>query len=140
MADKPKFKAPKNPADAADRAYKLREERYALSRTVALYQEEETYLNNYLIDNLPKSDASGITGRVAHAEIKVKAVPQVNNWPLFYKHILKTKDFSLMQRRANNGAIEERWDAKMAVPGVGFLAYCYDTEGNVICVMEAEAK
>ena len=29
---------------------------------------------------------------------------------------------------------------KMAVPGIGWLAYCLDTEGNTFGVMEADEK
>jgi len=46
-------------------------------------------------------------------------------------------DATLAMIEPNGGKVMQ---PKMAVPGVGFLAYCYDTEGNVICVMEAEAK
>jgi predicted enzyme related to lactoylglutathione lyase len=29
---------------------------------------------------------------------------------------------------------------KMAIPGVGYLAYCSDTEGNIFGVMQADTK
>jgi uncharacterized protein len=29
---------------------------------------------------------------------------------------------------------------KMPIPGVGYLAYCSDTEGNIFGVMQADAK
>ena len=29
---------------------------------------------------------------------------------------------------------------KMAIPGIGWLAYCLDTEGNTFGVMEADEK
>jgi hypothetical protein len=113
-----KIVLPKSVAGAADKLYTLREQRYALQKKVTKLEEKEGVLREYLIDNLPKSDASGITGRIAHAEISKKPVPQVKDWPAFYKHILRTKDFSLMQRRLNEGAVKERWLAKKVVPGV----------------------
>lgn len=117
MADKT-IPLPKSVAGAADKLYTLREARYKLQAQVTKLEAEEGVLREYLIDNLPKSEASGITGRVARAEIVKKRVPQVKSWPDFYKHILRTKDFSLMQRRLNEGAVKERWDSKKVVPGV----------------------
>ena len=29
---------------------------------------------------------------------------------------------------------------KLPVPGVGWLAYCKDTEGNTFCIMEEDAS
>jgi uncharacterized protein len=34
---------------------------------------------------------------------------------------------------ANGGRVIER---RMVVPGVGYLAYCYDTEGNAFGMMQ----
>lgn len=108
----------KTPAAAADRWYEVREQRYALQKQVDALAAEESQLREFIINTLPKSQASGITGRVAHAEIKKKNIPQVKSWPLFYAHILKTKDFSFLQRRVSDKAVEERWAANKAVPGV----------------------
>jgi hypothetical protein len=115
----PKFKLPSSLAGAADKLYTLRAERLALQKEVDAMGEQESALREFIIQNLPKSQASGITGRIAHAEIEKKIIPQVNDWPAFYRHVLKTKDFSLMQRRLNDGAVKERWTANKAVPGVG---------------------
>lgn len=114
-----KFTLPKSLAGAADKLYEIRQARLALQKEVDAMEGRERQLREYLIDNLPKSQASGITGRIAHAEIETKVIPQVQDWDAFYKFILKTKDFSLMQRRLNDGAIKEHWEAKKVVPGVG---------------------
>lgn len=108
---------PKTLAAAADKLYTLREQRYALNKQVAALESQEAELRDHIIANLPKSEASGITGKVAHAEIVKKVIAQVKDWPTFYKHILKTKDFSLMQKRVNDGAVQEQWAAKKVVPG-----------------------
>jgi hypothetical protein len=114
-----KFVIPKSLALCADKLYEIRAARYAMQKEVDALAADEGLLREHLIANLPVSQASGITGRLAHVEIEKKTIPQVTDWPAFYKHILKTKDFSLMQRRVNDGAIKERWEAKKVVPGVG---------------------
>lgn len=112
-----KFVVPKTVAGAADKLYLLREERYELQRQVAALEAQESQLRDFIIDTLPKSEASGIAGKVARVSIVKKVIAQVNNWPKFYAHILKTKDFSLLQRRCAPVAIEEQWAAKKVVPG-----------------------
>jgi hypothetical protein len=50
--------------------------------------------------------------------VQTKVVPQVQDWPTLHKYILRTKDFSLLQRRLSESAIKERWDDSKKVPGV----------------------
>ena len=46
-------------------------------------------------------------------------------------------DESVETATANGGSIAL---PKMAVPGVGWLAYCKDTEGNIFGLMQADEK
>lgn len=109
---------PKTLGACADMLYELRDKRLALSRQVDEIKKQETAIANHLIDNLPKSDAKGVVGRVARAVVQTKIVAQVKDWEPFYAFIRKSKDFSLMQRRVNEAAVKERWEAGKAVPGV----------------------
>ena len=118
MATKPKpFALPKELGACADLLYKLKAEKAALAKQVAEIEEREKLLKDHVIATLPKS-STGVSGRTAHVRVVTKDVPRVEDWELFYKHILKTKDFSLLQRRPGEKAIEERWEAKKQVPGV----------------------
>jgi len=112
---------PKSFGACADRLFKLSEERAALNRKVEKIEEEEKAIKEHLIKNLPKDDSRGVLGKLAKAEIKTKHTPTVKDWDLLYKHILRTKDFSLMQRRVSDAAVKERWEAKKTVPGVDVL-------------------
>jgi hypothetical protein len=113
-----KFKHPKTIGACADRLYQLRQKRLEMQKAVDAVEAEERSLRSYVIEVLPKSNASGVAGKIARVTVITKTIPQVNDWPKFYKHILKTKQFELMQRRVADSAIQERWELGKKVPGV----------------------
>lgn len=117
MAKKP-FTMPKTLGACADLVFTLRQERLAAQKVVDEIGEREQAVKKHLIDNLPKSQAGGIAGRLARVSITTKTIAQVKDWDAFYKYVLKTKDMSLLQRRLGTAAVQERWDAKKPVPGV----------------------
>lgn len=114
----PPIKLPKTLAACADLYNSVRAARLAKEKEAAALQEQETFVKDYLIDMLPKSEATGVAGKTCRVLISEKVIPQVKNWEDYYKYILKTKDFSLLNRAANKKAIEERWEAGKVVPGV----------------------
>lgn len=118
MNEKPEFKLPKTLGAAADELYAVRQARLKLVKEVEAKQRHETFLSEYLIEQLPVSEAEGVTGKVAKATVLRSEVPQVEDWDRFYKYILKSKDFSLLQRRVGVEAVRERWANDKAVPGV----------------------
>ena len=113
------FKIPKSLALCADALYKTRQDRLELQRKADELKANETTLTEYIIDNLPKSDAGGVQGKFCRVSIVQKVIPQVENWDEFYKYIKKTGQFDLMQRRVADAAIKERWEDGKQVPGVG---------------------
>ena len=115
---KPKFKFPKALGACADRLFQVREERLKIQKQVELLASEESAIKEHLINTLPKSDASGVAGKLARVTIVTKQVPQVKDWDAFYKHVKKSGDFDLLQRRLTDSAIKERWEAGKEVPGV----------------------
>lgn len=120
MADKEVvYKFPKGLGACADKLYQLKQKRLDAQKIVDAIAAEESAYKAHIIDNLPKSDASGIAGKLARVTVITKDVPQVTDWDAFYKYIVKTKDFSLLQRRVGDAAIKERWENKKEVPGVG---------------------
>jgi hypothetical protein len=114
----PAFKIPKQLAVAGDLLYETRQKRLALQKEVDELQSQETQLKDYLIANLPKSQASGIAGKVARIKIETKDIPQVKDWDVFYKYVKRTGDFDLMQRRLSDTAVKARWENGKQVPGV----------------------
>jgi hypothetical protein len=112
------IKIPKSPAACADLLYSTREARYKLQHEINKMQDVEAALNEFFINQLPK-DSTGIAGRVARIQITQSAKPVVEDWDKFYSHLKKTGEFELMQRRVSEGAVQERWDSKKQIPGVG---------------------
>lgn len=105
------FVLPATPAACADLLYATREKRLALQRLAERHQELETALSEHFILTLPRSDATGISGRVARVQITIKAVPQVEDWDKLYAYIKKNGAWELLQRRLGEKAAQERLEA-----------------------------
>jgi len=119
---KPK-KPPRSLGACADRLLKLREEKSLIQRQLDTLDEERRTIENHLIENLPKSNAEGIMGKTAKAVVTSKVVASVKDWDKFYKYLLKSKDFSLMQRRVNDKSWRDQVEDGKKIPGVeGFNA------------------
>lgn len=112
------FKFPKEMGKCADMLYALREKRLAGQKVVDAVEDEEKALKEHIINNLPKSEASGILGKLAKVTVTNKLVPQVKDWEAFYAHIKKTNGFDLLNRALNKSAVEARYEAGKKVPGV----------------------
>lgn len=113
-----KYKFPPKMGACADKLYLLREKRLAMQKEVDAVEAEEKALKEHIIQTLPKSEASGVAGKVARVTVVSKTVPRVADWDKLYKFIKKTGSFDLLQRRLTDTAIQERWEAGKAVPGV----------------------
>jgi hypothetical protein len=111
-------KMPKSLGQCADALYNIRQLRLAKQKEVDELAQREAAYRQHLIDNLPKSDANGITGSVARATIVKEVQPRVADWDKLYAYIKKNNAFELLQRRVSAAAVEERWDADKQVPGV----------------------
>ena len=112
------FKFPKTIGACADKLYIIRQERLVQQKIVDALEEEEKALKEHIIATLPKSEAMGVAGKLARVTVVTKVVAQVKDWDAFYKYVLKTKSFDLLQRRLNDTAVKERWENKKTVAGV----------------------
>ena len=115
------LKIPKSLAAVADLYWETKERRLALDREAKVIAEDEALLKQHLIDNLPKSEATGISGKLCRISITQKNVPQVNDWDEFYTYVAKNRakgSFALLNRAVNAKAVTEIWDAGKEVPGV----------------------
>jgi hypothetical protein len=101
-----------------DALFKLREERRKLEAKSEKLKEKERGIEDKLIEEISSEDATGVVGKWAKATVHVKTIATVENWDVFYAHILKTKDFSFLNRAVGQAAVKERWEAKKVVPGV----------------------
>jgi hypothetical protein len=118
MATEVKYKFPKALGACADKLFELRNKRLVEQKKVDLIAAEESALREHIINTLPKSEASGVAGKLARVTVVTKSVPQVKDWAAFYKYVKKTGSFDLMQKRLTDTAIKERWEAGKEIPGV----------------------
>lgn len=117
------LKVPKTFGGMADALYETRLRRLNLQKEVDALAAFETKLKDKLIEEMPKKDSTGASGKLARAQIVQEPQPVVEDWEELYKHIKKKGEFDLLNRAANRTAIKARWDAGKVVPGVGqFMA------------------
>lgn len=112
---------PKSLASCADMLYEMERKRYILQAEVEAMKKTETVIREHLINNLPKSDALGIAGKVARATIKEKEIVELigsetDRFEKVYDYILKNGRrnpgvWSLLQRRLGDAAAKELIDA-----------------------------
>lgn len=115
---KPKYKFPKAMGACADKLFELRNKRLAMQKEVDAIEAEEKAFKEHIIQTLPKSEASGVTGKLCRVTVVKKEVPQVKDWDAFWKGFNKSKDCDLLQRSISKAAIEARWEAGKKVAGV----------------------
>lgn len=106
-------------AQTVDEYYEVRQLRLEKDREAAELKKKESELKEFLIDNISKSDASGVAGKLMRATLQSKTEPTPEDWSLIHKYILKTKSFDLLQLRLSVPAVVERWNDDVSIPGVG---------------------
>jgi hypothetical protein len=116
-----KFVIPKKLAKVADLLYTTRQRRLEVQKQVDELAKQEGLLREHLIEHLPKSEASGVSGEVANAKVEKKTVWQVGDWSKFQKYVQKTGEFDLLGRSVSQPALQARYEEaknKMKVPGI----------------------
>ena len=114
-----KFKIPKALGACADLLYETKNKRLLLQKEVDALAAQEVLLKQHIIDTLPKSEASGVAGKLARVTVVTKVVPQVQDWDAFYKYVKKNSAFDLLNKALNKAAVEARWENNKTVGGVG---------------------
>lgn len=98
-----------------------RDLRLAMQKEVDTVGAVEKELKEFLIDNIPKSGNTGVAGKKFRAQIKEKTVPKADDWDKIRAFVVENDRFDLLQRRLNNKAVEETFEAGEEVPGVGWF-------------------
>lgn len=57
-------------------------------------------------------------GAMVKAKIDMKAFADVFDWDTLWKHIQRTGEFDLLQKRVTVTAVRQRWEVGAEVPGV----------------------
>jgi hypothetical protein len=128
------FVAPRNVAVAADAYATAKGERLALQKQVDALEVTERALKMWLISNLPKGEASGVSGKIARVKLVIKDIPIATDWKLLYKSMVdqyimhsRKKDgledsaFAPINRSLTATSIKEVWADGGDVPGVGVM-------------------
>ena len=113
---------PKTLGSSIDKLSRVRTERLAYKKKMEAelgrMRENEHHLQSHILKALGAAKLAKASGRFATASRSVTYVPTVDDWAALYKHIKKTDEFDLLQRRPNVGAFRDRWEDKKDVPGV----------------------
>lgn len=119
MAEKEvKYKFPKALGACADKLYELKQERLLAQKVADKIEDEEKAIKKHIIDNLPKSEASGVAGKLCRVTAVTKEIPQIEDAEKFFKYVKTKNRFDLLQRRLSDAAIKEIWDDGKEVPGI----------------------
>lgn len=116
-----KFAMPKTIAACVDLYYKLRELRLSKQCEAKETQEEEAAVREHLINVIPKSDATGVTGKLANVTVIQGEAPEVVDVKKFLQYVIKTGSFDLLNVSSmlKAEAAKERWEDGVKIPGVG---------------------
>jgi hypothetical protein len=124
------FKLPKSLGACADLLYETQHKRYEIQKEIAKLSSLERALEERIIEELPKSEASGIAGKRARVKVVTKTIPVVESetgWDKIWDFIRKPRGkgvpkdfngFSLLQRRLNTSTLKELHENGVVVPGV----------------------
>lgn len=114
-------KLPKTLAGCADLYATLRNLRLSKQREANETKAEEGIVREHLIANLPKSQASGVSGKIAQVTVEPVPEPIVTDLKKFLQYVLKSGSFDLITTSSllKADAVKERWADKAKVPGVG---------------------
>lgn len=98
-----------------------RAERLALAKQVETLAAQEQDLKQKVMAALAKNKSKAVSNGDRLFQLVTKDEPTVESWSAIYKHIQKTGEFELLERRINRGSVKERWEAGKKVPGVGSI-------------------
>jgi hypothetical protein len=122
----PIIKLPKSPAAVADLMYSTRHERFQLQQQVSKLEAIEKACGAYLIEQLPKTNATGIAGKLVRASLEKKDIVIVTDWDAVYDYILKNARknpgvWAVMQKRIGDSAVKDMRNNKKPCPGTDLM-------------------
>lgn len=111
-APKPEIKLPKTAAAVTDLFYKTQQERYAIQARAKRLEAVESACREWLINNLPKAEASGVSGKLARSYVENKDIITVADWTELHKYVIATCKtnpgiWGIFQKRITSEMAEE---------------------------------
>lgn len=114
--------ATRNEIEAAVKEWReVRAERLHAEKVAAAIKTRETFLKEFIVAAMTTQKYEGIVrdGRMTY--VRTNQVPSATDRAAFEQYILETRDLSLLQFRPSVGAIKERLDAGVNVPGIEMI-------------------
>lgn len=117
------IKIPKNVAEAVDLWFAVRAYRLDEQKKVDAIKAQESRLRQYLIDNIPKSLATGVAGQLVRVQIVQKESLAIEDEEAFMRFAHRKGNEDLLIERPNMRAVEERLENGKKVPGLTTRKY-----------------
>jgi hypothetical protein len=113
------LEVPKQLGAVADKLFTVKNARLDAEKHVAALHALEVALKNHLIDNLPKSQAEGVTGKLINATISKRVIPHVDDVDKFRAYcVRKNSDLIKVTYTPVMDAVRARWDDNIEIPGL----------------------
>lgn len=110
---------PETIGECADVLYNIRQQRLNIDKESKKLKDYEAKLSNHIIDELPKSNASGVSGRVANVKSVVSEVPTVQSQEELRNYVIAHERWDLVTNlRPSAPAVRDMWEAGEEIPGV----------------------
>ncbi len=110
---------PRTIGRCADKLYELRQARIEKQREVEALAKQERGLREHIIASLPKSEASGVAGKLARVTVVTKEEPVIKNISVFRRFLRRSKRHDLAYKlRPSAPGIREIWESGEQVPGI----------------------
>lgn len=112
-----------NVGELIDARFNLREKRKEVEVKVKEIKKKEAYLDELISLKLKDQGLKRGEGKLATAKVTTKSHPTIKDYDALTKFALRRKDFTIFQRRLNEGRIEELKNElpKHKVPGIEFF-------------------
>lgn len=102
-----------------DALYKQRQVVKEAKAKIKIIEDEETRLENELIDAFAKAELDGAKGKLARVEVGERRSAVIKDYEAFEKFVIKNKMIAFLQRRAALGTIDEYIErTKKLPPGI----------------------
>jgi hypothetical protein len=97
---------------------RTRVRRLALDKEAAGFKEVEEAYKEELIYRMVQTKVGALASTSHVVKMKTVDKPTPKNWDLIHQYIIENGAWELMQNRLTQSAVEERWEAGEAIPGI----------------------
>jgi len=88
------------------------------NKVVKALEEERSELKKMLIPAIEATKQTGVTVKMGSVNIKKEDVFAAKDWSKIYKHILKTKNFGLLNKALGQGLLREYYEDGIQIEGI----------------------